>query len=88
MPNKRSAQKAYRQSQRHHVRNLVRKTTLKKSLKDLKKAVVAKDEAQIKTTLSALQKAADKTAKTGYIKKNTAARIKSRAAKFVVRSGK
>lgn len=86
MPNIASAKKALRQSIRRRKKNLQQKTDLKKSLKQFKKLVAEKKLAEAQTALSCLYKLADKAAKTRVIKKNKAIRIKSRAAKFAVKS--
>lgn len=79
MPNTKSATKALRQSARRRKQNLSRKATLKKATKEFKKAVTDRNKEQATTALSSLYKTADKVAKTDYIKKNRAGRIKSRA---------
>ena len=66
-----SAKKALRQSQRRKARNLVYKKKIKTLLK----------KAQTSQDLPQIYKALDKAAKVGIIKKNTAARKKSRLAK-------
>ena len=86
MPVTKSAKKARRQSARRKVQNTKRKDAYKGAIKNYKKLVTAKNmdparasEAKIK--LSAAYKALDKAAKTGAIKKNKAARLKSRLSK-------
>lgn len=85
MPNTSSARKAMRQTATRKARNVVRKETYKKAVKDFRKAVV-KDVAEVGDTLKNAFKALDKAAKTGVIKANKASRLKSRAAKAVARA--
>ncbi|OGY64116.1 MAG: 30S ribosomal protein S20 [Candidatus Harrisonbacteria bacterium RIFCSPLOWO2_02_FULL_41_11] len=77
-----SAKKAYRQNLRHRARNLQRKNTLHKILKNYKK-MAASNKAAAKNELSNVYKALDKTAKAGVIKPNKAARLKSRLTKLI-----
>lgn len=74
-----SAKKALRASKRKRVFNLRRKSAVNKTLKDFRKFVAAKDKAGAVKLVPTLYKALDKAAKTGYIKHNAAARLKSRA---------
>ncbi len=78
MPITKGAEKAHRSSLRKHVFNQRRKTAMNDTVKKLRKAVQGgnKDEAQ--KMLPEAYKAIDKAAKRGIIKKNTAARKKSR----------
>ncbi|MEK7649784.1 MAG: 30S ribosomal protein S20 [Patescibacteria group bacterium] len=78
MPNTSSAAKALRQSERKRVRNVRRKRSLRDVLKQFEKAVAAKNKAEATKLFPAVQKALDKTAKSGLIKKNNASRRKSR----------
>ena len=73
MPNTTSAQKAFRQSLRRRKQNITKKVAIKAALK---KTVSVKE-------LPLAYKAIDKAVKTGVIHRNKAARLKSRAAKFV-----
>jgi small subunit ribosomal protein S20 len=79
MPNKASAKKALRQNYVRAARNKVRKDTFKDAIKKTLKA--GKSEA--KDLAKAAQQALDKAARTGVIKKNTAARKLSRLMKKV-----
>ena len=74
MPITRSAQKALRQSIRRRKRNVAKKEQMKKALKEAAKT-------RSPELISEAYKAIDKAAKTGVIKKNTAARKKSRLMK-------
>mgnify|MGYP001559108187 CR=1 FL=1 len=83
MPITKSAKKARRQSVRRKVQNTKRKDAYKGAIKTYKKLVALKEAKlpQRQAGLSAAYKALDKAAKTGAIKKNKAARLKSRLAK-------
>jgi small subunit ribosomal protein S20 len=75
-----SAKKAIRSSAKKHVFNLRRKDALRDTTKDLMKALLKKDVQGAEKLLPGAYKAIDKAMKTGVIKKNTAARKKSRLA--------
>jgi len=74
-----SAKKALRASKTKRVFNLRRKNAIDRDLKSFRKLVAAKDKAGATKILPTVYKALDKAAKTGYIKANTASRLKSRA---------
>lgn len=80
MPNTASAKKALRQNKRKRALNVQRKKHLKQVLKDYKRLIAAGDTQEAKARLSLVYKALDKAAKVGLIKKNKAARLKSRHA--------
>lgn len=82
MPKIKSAKKALRQSTRRRAVNQRRKTNLKQSIKTFKKLVQENKKDEAIQALSKVFEIADKTAKTKYIKKAKANRIKSRAAKL------
>ncbi len=73
---KKAAQKAVRSSGRKRVFNLRRKTAMKAAVKKVKAGSIEE--------LSTAYQAIDKAVKTGVIKKNTAARMKSRLTKRAV----
>jgi small subunit ribosomal protein S20 len=82
MPIKESAKKALRQAKKHRVLNLARQKAAKDIVKKIKKlALTNKDEA--KKLMATAYQAIDKAAKRGVIKKNTAARQKSRLMKLL-----
>ena len=81
MANTTSAKKAERVSERRYVFNARRKKAMKDSVKTTSKLITAKKGKDAEKSLPALYKAIDKAAKNGTIKKNTAARMKSRMAK-------
>jgi len=79
MANTSSAKKAHRAEARRRVFNMRRAKTMKDTVKEFTKS---KDGA----LLSKAQQAIDKALKRGLIKKNTAARMKSRLSKQVAKS--
>lgn len=81
MPITTSAKKAIRSSTKKKIFNLRKKNQMTSVVKQYKKLVDAKDSKGAEKLLPTLQKAIDKAAKTGLIKKNTAARKKSRLMK-------
>jgi small subunit ribosomal protein S20 len=87
MPNTKSAIKAYRQSEKRRARNLARTKSYKNAVKEFRKtaATSTKDAGKF---LATLQQRLDKAAKAGVIKKNKAARLKSRAAKLLAKASK
>jgi small subunit ribosomal protein S20 len=82
MPIIKAAKKALRSSARKHAVNLRRSRAMKDAVKEVKtlSAKVAKDAV---AQLPKAYKAIDKAAKRGLIKKNAAARMKSRLSKTV-----
>ncbi len=83
MPTIKSAKKALRQSVKRKARKLVKKKEIKATVKEFKKMVEKKDSEGAKKLLPKFYKIIDKTAKTGFIKKNTASRKKSRITKMI-----
>lgn len=83
MPITSSAKKALRNSAKKRLFNLNRKDDVQKAVKKFKKFVTAKSKKEAQAQLPAVYKALDKAAKTGLIKKNTAARKKSRFSAMV-----
>lgn len=86
MPITRSAKKALRQSKRRQVRNLKRKEAFRDALKKIKKLLAEKKTDEAKKLVPLAYKALDKAAKTNTIKKNTAARKKSRLMRLIKKS--
>ncbi len=78
MPITKGAAKAHRRSERKHVFNVRRNRTMKEAEKAVNKAVSTGDTKKATELLPNAYKAIDKAAKRGIIKKNTAARKKSR----------
>lgn len=81
MPITKSAQKALRQSKTRRARNIKRKDNIKKVTKQIKKLLTENKKGDALKLLPNAYKAIDKAAKRGVIKKNTAARKKSRLIK-------
>jgi small subunit ribosomal protein S20 len=86
MPKILSAKKALRQNIRRRARNSKQKELLKKTIKSFKKLVAAKKTKEAQDELKKVYKALDKAAKSAIIKKNTAARLKSRTAKTLAKA--
>ena len=80
MPNKNSAKKALRQTKKRTVWNAERKTAIKKAIKETLRAEKKEDKAKL---AKVAQKALDKAAKRGVIKKKAASRKLSRLMKRV-----
>ncbi|MFH1820602.1 MAG: 30S ribosomal protein S20 [Candidatus Nealsonbacteria bacterium] len=83
MPIKQSAKKALRQSIKHKALNLKYKNKIKDLIKEVRSLVTKNKMKEAKNLMPAIQKALDKAAKTGVIKKNTASRLKSRLTKLL-----
>lgn len=81
MPITSSAKKALRSSKRKRFFNLKRKNEMVNVVKEYKKLILAKKTNEAGKLVPKLQKAIDKATKRGLIKKNTAARKKSRLMK-------
>jgi ribosomal protein S20 len=81
MPITSSAKKALRQSGARQVRNNAYKKAFKKSIEKLKKTLQPED-------LSLVYQKLDKAVKANVIKKNKAARLKSRLAHLIAKSSK
>ena len=80
MPITKSAIKAKRQSERRRVRNLAKKQELQKVLKSFSRLMKEKKTDEAKAFFPKVQKALDKAAKKGILKKNASSRKKSRLA--------
>lgn len=80
-----SAKKALRQSLRKRTRNSKKKVEMKKLLKEFNVFVSQKKIDEAKKILPKIYKTLDKAAKIGLIKKNAAARKKSRITKSISR---
>lgn len=72
------AKKALRSSERKRVFNTRRKNAMSDSIKAVKKLVASGSKAEAEKLISSAYQAIDKARKSGVIKKNTAARKKSR----------
>ena len=82
MPIKKASIKDLRQAKKRAARNLEKKNAYKAAIKKATKAIEA-GEKDLAPLTTAVQKTLDKAAKTGVIKKNTAARKLSRLMKKV-----
>jgi len=83
MPVTKSAKKALRQSKRRRLINLRRLNKMKNLIKQIRKLILAKKKDEALKLLPQAAQAIDKAAKRGVIKKNTAARKKSRLSKAI-----
>jgi small subunit ribosomal protein S20 len=83
MATSKSATKSYKQAERRRVFNLRVSRALKSALKDIKLLIAKKDKAAAEQSIATTYKAIDKAAKRGVIKKNNAARKKSRLMKAI-----
>lgn len=81
MPITKSAKKALRSAKRKKVVNSRRTSELKNTIKEYKKLIADKKGGEAAKLTPKLQQVIDKAAKQGVIKKNTAARKKSRLMK-------
>ncbi|MHB8652229.1 MAG: 30S ribosomal protein S20 [Minisyncoccota bacterium] len=86
MPIIKSAKKALRSSARKKVYNDRRRKAVKEAVKNIQKTVLEKGSAETAKLLSLAYQAIDKAAKRGVIKKNTAARKKSRLSQLAKKS--
>lgn len=86
MPITTSAKKALRGSKRKRSFNLRKKDTLSKTIKQVKKLIANKQIKEAEALIPAVQKIIDKATKTGYLKKNTASRKKSRISAMIKRA--
>lgn len=82
MPITKSAKKALRQSAKRRERNIKKKEEIKRALKKIKASLAGEKRKEALDLLPGAYKAIDKAVKTGVLKKNTAARRKSRLAKL------
>lgn len=86
MPIKKSAKKYLRASRKRAAQNLKIKKVFKEAVKKLHSLIASQKYEEAKKYFPTVQKALDKAAKIGVIKKNTAARKKSRLAKLLKKS--
>jgi len=83
MPNKQAAIKALRQAKKRAARNYEVKVNLKTTIKKGRKAIEGGEKEDAKKLISQAVKLLDKAAQKGVIKKNNAARKKSRLMKKI-----
>ena len=78
MPNMKNAKKAVKTIAKKNVRNNDYKASMKTAIKNVEKAVLAKDKEKANEALKVAIKRIDKAAGAGIVKDNYAARNKSR----------
>lgn len=83
MPQKKSGAKAWRQTKKRTARNNKVRVNLDHLERQLKKNLALKDMAKVKEVVRQLTKSLDKAAQKNVIKKNAAARKKSRITKKI-----
>lgn len=83
MPRTSSARKALRQTVRRTAHNTARQALMQKTVKQLKKLVIAGKIDEAKAYLPIVYKTLDKLAKVDFIKSGKADRLKSRLTKSV-----
>ncbi len=81
MPITKTAKRALKKSLKRREKNLLKKVVLKKTEKKFLKLLASSNTEEAKKILNVLYKLLDKAAKTNLIKRNKAARDKSRLAK-------
>jgi len=81
-----SAKKAIRSAARKRIFNLRRKRVVQNILNQAKKLLTQKKIDEAKALIPSVYRAIDKATKTKYIKKNKAARLKSRFTALIRRS--
>jgi small subunit ribosomal protein S20 len=81
--NQTSAEKRWVQSEKRRIRNKRVKSEIRTDAKKVLVAVQGKDKAVVEATLKAMIKDIDTAAHKGIVKKNTAARKKSRMQRLV-----
>ncbi|MDP2586211.1 MAG: 30S ribosomal protein S20 [Candidatus Komeilibacteria bacterium] len=86
MPNKAAAEKYLRKSKKLVAKNNKQKTAIKDLAKKIVKALSAGETGNIVDLTRQFQKTVDKAVKSGWLKKNTAARKKSRLSAVVKKS--
>jgi small subunit ribosomal protein S20 len=85
MPKTKTAKKELRKSARNRVRNIERRDSMKRTIRDYRRFISAKKFDEAAAMLPKVMKALDKTAKTGFIKKGHADRLKSRLSKALAK---
>ncbi len=88
MPITKSAKKALRQNKTRRARNLRRLDVLRDTIKKIKKLLAENRKEEAIKLLPSAYKVIDKACKNGVIKKNNAARKKSRLMKFIAKAQK
>lgn len=78
MPHSHAAAKSLRQTKRHRSRNLTILQTVRKTIHDARRAIRLQKADDAKNLVQNAKKALDRAVAKGTVKKNTAARKKSR----------
>lgn len=78
-----SAEKRHKQDEKRHVRNKRVKSSIRTAAKKVVLATHGKDKAEAEQSLKDMIKQLDTAARKGIVKKNTAARKKSRMQRLV-----
>lgn len=78
MPTQKASFKHLRQTKKRTIKNRAEQERMKSAIKKVQRATDAKQGADIATLIRAAVQAIDKAAQHGVVKKNTAARKKSR----------
>jgi small subunit ribosomal protein S20 len=86
MPITKSAKKALRNSAHKRDFNFAKRDAIKKIVKKVKKLVAEKKPDEARKLIPEMQKIIDKALKTNVLKKNTAARKKSRIVAMIKRA--
>ena len=86
MPIKQAAKKALRQNIGRQARNSIYENRIKSLIKEARTLVAQKKIKEAKNLLPQVYKVLDKAAKAGVIKKNAAARKKSRITKSIAKA--
>jgi len=81
--NNTSAEKRQRQNEKRRIRNKMEKSSIRTAAKKVVVAAQGKDKSVAQTALLAMIKQIDTAARKGIVKKNTAARKKSRMQRLV-----
>jgi small subunit ribosomal protein S20 len=85
MPRRRTSLKTKRKDKKRHLRNLKIKRDIKKAIKKINAYLLAKNVTDAKAFLPSVFSKLDKAAKKGIIKKNNAARKKSRLSRALLK---
>jgi small subunit ribosomal protein S20 len=83
MPNKQAAKKYLRQSEKRALKNRLAKNKIKSQLRKCRKNIEANKIEELKENTKKAIKLIDKASQKGLLKKNTAARKKSRLMKKI-----
>jgi small subunit ribosomal protein S20 len=88
MPNLTNARKALRQNKKRAERNKIQKSELESMRRQLRKSVEGSKAAEASEYIAKIYKHTDKMVTKNILKKNTAARIKSKSVKMLAKLAK